>query len=489
MSPILERSPERPAQEPAERSEHPPVPRHPDDVPAEKEGVVGRGEGDHGPQCPGSQRQALPAGPARESQHDGRREQEQPGLGGHHHGEAERRADGGGPSQARVPQEKGSRRGEERARDLREGRRSVGHEREAERRPEPREKGGAKAGPAGQREPERQQERGRPEEVQRDHGARPAGRGVAREQKDRLEPLIETGEHLPVRAGPDRPRVPGERSPVERQVVPRREVVREVQVAIVEEAVRHEEVVRLVAGARHGGDDVGAQEEVGQEGAQEDPDARARRRDRMARQPAPQAADEDRRLDADEEREPDPHPDPPMAVTAGDQEPGEQGEDQDQAPLIGDEMPPERARRIPARQERVGAREQRVGGRRPEREQPRPRVRVRSVPVEAGLEDSRLVAGEPPDVPEGQAGGRGCRAAEQERTPPDPARTCRAGVPGLAQGLARREPVRREALRARLMGVRWTGRRRAMTLLSTAAFRRPRRRGSVSCAGVRIPWA
>ena len=111
------------------------------------------------------------------------------------------------------------------------------------------------------------------------------------------------------------------------------------------------------------------------------------------------------------------------------------------------------------------------------RGRPAPRARAagatRTGPVRARSRPAWKTPGswpaEPPDVPEGQAGGRGGRAAEQERTPPDPARRCRPGVPGLAQGLARREPVRGEAIRARLTGVRRTSRRRAMALLSTAA--------------------
>lgn len=176
---------------------------------------------------------------------------------------------------------------------------------------------------------------------------------------------------------------------------------------VVQEAVSDEEVVGLVAGARHGGDDVGAQEEVWEEGAEEDPHARARRRDRVARQPAPQAADEDRRLDTDEEREPDPQHRPPIAVHADDRERDQDGEHQGQADLIGEDVSSQRAPRIPSRQQRVGEREQHMRGRRPEREQPGPRVRIRPVPLEASPEGPGLVARPPPDVPEDHADRRG----------------------------------------------------------------------------------
>ena len=238
---------------------------------------------------------------------------------------------------------------------------------------------------------------------------------------------------------------------------------------IVEEAVSDEEIVGLVAGAGHRGRDVGPEEQVREECAEEDPDAGARERDLVALEPAPERADEDRRLDADEEREPGPDQEPPPAVGTEKRESGAQHEHQAQAELVGEEESAERPPRIPARQESVRQGKQDVARGNPEREQPRPGVRIRAMAVQPGREGTGRVAGPPPELPQRDPRDERRGAAGQQR---------RRGA-GRAHHGANRQA--RAAFRGRvtamsLLGSCWTAGRRRVRALAPERLAPERRR-------------
>ena len=220
--------------------------------------------------------------------------------------------------------------------------------------------------------------------------------------------------------------------------------------------MRDQEVVRLVARRRHRRRDVGPEEQVGREGAEEHGAARSPRSRRFPGEPGPEPAQEDRRLHPDEEHVPGADHGAPGALPLEREKHRGQPDHQDERRrLVDDEAAPEDAAAVRPVQPRVGREEDELAGGDPEREQSGPGEGIGTVPLQTRRECAGREAGAPPQPPEADAGEDGEQGGEEDLGPTD-----------------RRAPRRRElvhVLRHEQLARRHVGRR-------TAGSAAPRRR-------------
>ncbi len=332
-------------------------------------------------------RDRPPSGPAHEARHDRDGQQEEPGLGRDHEREqASGRRDR--PPCSRVTEQHEDRgRREEGAGHLRPRRDGEADDGKREGRPQPGQERGARARARQEGQAKRQGQRQGAGEIDDDHGARPSRQPVAREEPHGLKPLKGLRVDPAVLGRPDARRPRGQPAPVEGEVVRPGEVVGQVEILLVEQAVRDQKVVRLVARGRHGRDHVGAEEKVGQEGAEEEGHGGVPGTRRLRGHPPPDGAQQNRRLRADEQHVPGPQDVAQRVVVAHpDQRRRDQEGQGERERLVRQEAATQPAPRIPASEPGVHAGEQDVAGRQPQREQARPGRRVGPVPREARYE-------------------------------------------------------------------------------------------------------